>query len=341
VNMAAQLDLCDIRDMAVRLGVKRADGNELSFVPSSVLGVNELSPLSLAGAMAGFANDGVYCTPIAIDRVVVRTTGEEMVVPETECSRAMSSEVAAAATYAFQQVISGGTGTRSRTGDGVPIAGKTGTSDNTRHTWMTGFSSRVATAVWVGNVVGTQPVDYTSVNGLFGGAIRHEIWRGVMQQANATYGGAAFPAASPVYLGASTITMPEINALLPEVAETIIKNAGLTVEVSDSQVASPNPVGSIAYANYDAGTSVVRGSLVTLYISKGGMKAVPDVAGKTVAEATSILNSAGFTTVSPGVPGQEETSRTVPVGNVVRSTPAAGKFAAVDGAILLVISKGP
>jgi hypothetical protein len=29
------------------------------------------------------------------------------------------------------------------------------------------------------------------------------------------------------------------------------------------------------------------------------------------------------------------------VGNVVRSTPAAGKFAAVDGAILLVISKGP
>jgi membrane peptidoglycan carboxypeptidase len=140
VNMAALLDLCDIRDMAVKLGVKRADGDELSFVQSSVLGVNELSPLSLAGAMAGFANDGVYCSPIAIDRVVVRITGEEMVVPATQCSRAMSSEVAAAATYAFQQVISGGTGTRSRTGDGVPVAGKTGTSDNTRQTWMTGFS---------------------------------------------------------------------------------------------------------------------------------------------------------------------------------------------------------
>jgi len=341
VNMAAQLDLCDIRDMALRLGVKRADGNELSFVQSSILGVNELSPLSLAGAMAGFANDGVYCTPIAIDRVVFRLTGEEMVIPKTECSRAMTSEVAAAATYAFQQVISGGTGTRSRTGDGVPIAGKTGTSDNTRQTWMTGFSSRVATAVWVGNVVGTQPVDYTSVNGLFGGAVRHEIWRGVMQKANAIYGGERFPAPSRVYLGASKVTMPEVNALLPDVAETIVKNAGLTVKIAGSPVASANPVGSIAYANYDAGATVDRGSLVTLYISKGGMKAVPDVAGKTVAEATSILNSAGFTTVSPGVPGQEETSSTVPVGNVVRSTPAAGQFAAVDGAILLVISKGP
>ena len=29
VSMAAQLDLCDIRDMAQRLGVQRADGNEL------------------------------------------------------------------------------------------------------------------------------------------------------------------------------------------------------------------------------------------------------------------------------------------------------------------------
>jgi membrane peptidoglycan carboxypeptidase len=341
VNMAALLDLCDIRDMAVKLGVKRADGDELSFVQSSVLGVNELSPLSLAGAMAGFANDGVYCSPIAIDRVVVRITGEEMVVPATQCSRAMSSEVAAAATYAFQQVISGGTGTRSRTGDGVPVAGKTGTSDNTRQTWMTGFSSRVATAVWVGNVVGTQPVDYTSVRGLFGGAVRHEIWRKVMQQANATYGGSAFPAASPVYLGATTITMPEINALLPEVAETVIKNAGLTVDISDSPVASPNPVGSVAYANYDAGASVVRGSLVTLYISKGGMKAVPNVAGKTVAEATSILNNAGFTTVTPGVSGQEESSNTVPAGSVIRTNPVAGRFAALDGAVLLVISGGP
>jgi membrane peptidoglycan carboxypeptidase len=341
VNMAALLDLCDIRDMAVKLGVKRADGDELSFVQSSVLGVNELSPLSLAGAMAGFANDGVYCSPIAIDRVVVRITGEEMVVPLSQCSRAMSSEVAAAATYAFQQVISGGTATRSRTGDGVPVAGKTGTSDNTRQTWMTGFSSRVATAVWVGNVVGTQPVDYTSVRGLFGGAVRHEIWRKVMQQANATYGGEAFPLPSPVYLGASKITMPEINALLPEVAETIVKNAGLSVEVSDTSVASPNPVGSVAYANYDAGASVVRGSMVTLYISKGGMKEVPNVAGKTVAEATSILNNAGFTTVTPGVSSQEETSSTVPAGNVVRTLPVAGKFAAVDGAVLLIISRGP
>ena len=71
------------------------------------------------------------------------------------------------------------------------------------------------------------------------------------------------------------------------------------------------------------------------------MKAVPNVAGKTVAEATSILNNAGFTTVTPGVSGQEESSNTVPAGSVIRTNPVAGRFASLDGAVLLVISGGP
>jgi membrane peptidoglycan carboxypeptidase len=344
VNMAAQLDLCDIRDMASALGVKRADGNPLSYVPSSVLGVNELSPLSMAGAMAGFANGGVYCSPIAIDRVVVRATAEEMKTPQTQCSRAMTAEVAAAATYAFQQVISGGTGTRSRTGDGVPIAGKTGTTDDSIQTWMAGYSSRVATATWVGNVVGKESLNRTSIGGLSGSLVRHEIWRKVMIQANATYGGDSFPAPSPSYLGATTVTMPVINALLPEVAETVLKTAGLSVQMDESPVASPNPVGSIAYANYDAGSSVVRGSLVTLYISRGGMKAIPNVAGKTVAEARSVLSSAGFLGVAEPVESQTEYfvfSDSVAAGSVVGTFPESGTSVELVGGIILKISKGP
>ncbi|MEL0200663.1 MAG: transglycosylase domain-containing protein, partial [Aquiluna sp.] len=39
--MASQLDLCGIRDVAEDFGVHRADGEELLFVPSSILGTNE------------------------------------------------------------------------------------------------------------------------------------------------------------------------------------------------------------------------------------------------------------------------------------------------------------
>ena len=344
VSMASQLDLCDIRDMAQRLGVKRADGNELSYVPSSVLGTNELSAMSLAGAMAGFANQGTYCSPIAIDRVVVRSTSEEMRVPLSQCSQAMSPEVAAAATYAFRQVITGGTGTRSQIKDDVPIAGKTGTSDSSVQTWMTGFSTEVATAAWVGNVSGAIKVDNTSVRGLFGGGVRHEIWRKVMKEANSIYGGSAFPEPPAMYLGASKVIMPVVNALLPADAEEFIKLAGLSVEVHQTPVLSLNPIGTIAYADIEPGTEVIRGSMVTLYISKGGEVVVPDVSGLTVAAAKAKLLGEGFSAVSEPQASQPQffvNSSTIPKGSVVGTSPAAGTPAEGLGAILLIISKGP
>jgi membrane peptidoglycan carboxypeptidase len=265
-------------------------------------------------------------------------------VPASQCNQAMSPEVAAAATYAFQQVITGGTGTRSRIDDGVPIAGKTGTSDKSVQTWMTGYSTEVATAAWVGNVSGAQPVDNTSVRGLFGGAVRHEIWRKVMTRANKIYGGQAFPEPPATYLGASTVVMPDVNALLPADAEEFVKIAGLSVRIAKTQVASLNPIGTIAYADYSAGEEVTRGSLVTLYISKGGSIVVPDVAGLTVAQAKARLLEAGFAAVSEPQPSQPQyfvASSTVPKGNVIGTSPAAGTPAEGLGAILLIISKGP
>jgi beta-lactam-binding protein with PASTA domain len=138
--------------------------------------------------------------------------------------------------------------------------------------------------------------------------------------------------------------MPVINALLPEVAETVLKGAGLSVQVAETTVPSPNPVGSIAYANFDEGSSVVRGSLVTLFVSKGGMKAIPNVAGKTVAEAKGILNAAGFLGVAEPMRSQQEFfvfSDSVPDGNVVGTFPESGTFVELTGGVLLKISKGP
>jgi membrane peptidoglycan carboxypeptidase len=294
--------------------------------------------------MAGFANQGTYCSPIAIDKVVVRGTGQEMRVPISQCAQAMSPEVAAAATYAFEQVITGGTGTRSRIDDDVPIAGKTGTSDSSVQTWMTGYSTEVATAAWVGNVSGAVKVDNTSVRGLFGGAVRHEIWRKVMTRANKIYGGTEFPAPPALYLGASKVIMPVINALLPADAEEFIKLAGLSVKIDKTPVLSLNPIGTIAYADTEPGTEVIRGSLVTLYVSKGGEVVVPDVAGLSVADAKAKLLAAGFAAVSEPQPSQPQyfvNSSTVPKGNVIGTSPAAGTPAEGLGAILLIISKGP
>ena len=344
VNMAAQLDLCDIRDLAVSMGVERADGNELSYVPSSILGTNELSPLTMANAMATFANDGIYCSLIAIDKVIVRSTGQEMAVPKSSCSRAISAEVAAAATYAFRAVISSGTATSSNTDDDTPIAGKTGSTDSYVQTWMTGYSTAVATATWVGNVVGKTRVTGTFVNGVNGGSVRHEIWRTIMERANELYPGEDFAGPQSMYLAASEVTMPDVNALPPDVAEQMIRGAGLSFQVSEGTIASGNPAGTVATSVPAAGSTVPRGTLVTISISRGGVVTVPDVSGLTVADAKARLLAAGFPAVSEPQASQSQffvNSSTVPAGNVVGTSPPAGSAAELLGAILLVISKGP
>jgi beta-lactam-binding protein with PASTA domain len=209
---------------------------------------------------------------------------------------------------------------------------------------MTGFSSKVSTATWVGNVSGTQNVTSISVNGTPGGVIRHEIWRTIMTLANELYPGQAFASAPDLYLGASSVTMPDINALPPDVAVQILRDAGLSAVVSDVTVVSQNPIGTTAYATYPAGASVPFGSLVTISISHGGTVVVPDVSGLSVTEAKALLLAAGFSAVTEPQPSQSQffvISSTIPAGNVVGTNPGAGTSADVLGAILLIISKGP
>ncbi len=193
IGMAKQLDLCDIRMRAEAFGVHRADGDPLAQGPSSVIGTNEVAPLSMAIAFAGVANDGVTCTPIAIERIVGRD-GEEIDPPKSECTRSVAPEVAAAMHTAMNAVMTGGTAVASNaaTVPHVPLIGKTGTTDGAKDTWMVGASTKVATAAAVVSVNGD-----ANQRGLYfatgrAAEARHRMWPMVMSVAAAKYGGGSF-----------------------------------------------------------------------------------------------------------------------------------------------------
>lgn len=344
VSMASQLDLCDIRDTAMRFGVHRADGTELQYIPSSVLGVNEIAPMTMAAAMAGIANNGVYCSPIAIDKVILRSTKAEIKAPTSSCSPAVTPEVAAGMTYAMQRVISGGTGGASSTGDGTPLAGKTGTTDSGVHTWMTGFSSKVATATWVGNVVGTKSLSSFSLNKKLASTVRHDIWRTIMKTANKIYPGSAFVAPPAEMMGPTMAVVPSVTGSAPDAATELIKASDLNAKIIANAVQSALPAGSVAYTKPAVGQSVARGTQIKVYVSAGGASSVPDVSGMTVAAAKKALLAAGFSAVSEPQPSQTQffiKSSTIAKGLVVGTDPAAGTAATQAGAILLLISAGP
>nr|WP_240898429.1 transglycosylase domain-containing protein [Agromyces luteolus] len=193
IGMAKNLDLCGIRKTAEAFDVHRADGNVLVQGPSSVIGTNEVAPLSMAVAFAGIANNGKTCSPIAIDRITGRD-GEEIPPPKSECTQSVPEPVAAAMHTAMGMVMTQGTAVASRaaTVPAVPLIGKTGTTDGAKDTWMVGASSKVATAAAVVSVNGD-----ANQRGIWfatgqAATARHRMWPEVMSVAAAKFGGDGF-----------------------------------------------------------------------------------------------------------------------------------------------------
>ena len=298
-EMAEKLDLCAIRDTAADFGVRRADGNELLYVPATILGTNEIAPLTMAAAYAAIANNGEYCSPVAIDKVVLRRGREELPVPQSLCSRAVAPEIAAAMTHSLIRVMTGGTGSAANTNDGTPLAGKTGTTDNRVHTWMIGYSSAVATATWVGNVRGQVGQGGKRVDGQAVTTLRHSMWRAIMRAVNERYPGEAFVPVSSRFTGSSARSVPDVTGADTMTAFSQLELAEFAIRFIETPVSSIQPPGTVAYTVPAAGQSVPRGSLIEVYISAGGIVIMPEVRALTLSDATAVLVSLGFTVSLP------------------------------------------
>jgi len=217
-KMATQLDLCGIKQRAQDLLVHGADEQANRFManPSAVLGTNYIAPLTMATAYAGIANNGVACSPIAIDKIV-NADGSAHAVPKSQCSTTpINPQVAAAAIYALQGVLrGGGTASSANPGDGIPIFGKTGTTDNSVENWLVTSTSKVAQATWVGNVQGGVALRSVSFQGVGGGNVKFSIVKRITAALNAAYGGGAFPTPSGKYTTAPVAPKPPAAPAAP------------------------------------------------------------------------------------------------------------------------------
>ncbi len=337
--MASKLDLCAIRDTASAFGVHRADGGELLYVPASILGTNEVSPLTMASAYAAVANDGIYCSPVAIDRVFQRISGEDLTVPQSLCSQSVNPEIAAAMSHSLREVMRSGTGVAANTNDGTQLAGKTGTTDDRIHTWMAGYSTEVATAVWVGNVVGLTPQTGKRVNDLAVSSVRHAVWRDVMLVANQKYENGEFTPANPRYVQPTILRVPNVQGFDLETAEVQLLANELNVQIVEEEVSSTEPVGSVAYTMPEFGSSVPRGSIIQVYISGGGQQFVPEITGFTLADGFSTLEAIGLIPTLPQPSQTQYLNKCDPFlsADAVHSTiPAAGE-PVIDASAIIVI----
>lgn len=298
VAMASQLDLCDIKKDAEAFGVHTATGGELNSDPASVLGTNTVAPLTMATAFAGIANNGMTCSPIAIDKIV-DGGGKEVAPPATKCAQSIDPAVANTMAKALQGPIQNGTAAgMNRTGK--DMLGKTGTTDNNEQLWLVASTTKVAGAYWVGNITGhTDMRRIYPTHGTTPAIARTAVMRAMMTAAVGKYGGDDFPAAPDKLTRGIQVAVPDLTGKTPDEAKSILTGLGLDSADGGAQD-SVAPAGTVSATDPAAGTQVSKGTAITIFTSNGSLVAVPNVVGQKYGDAMATLTAAGFKVKSAG-----------------------------------------
>ncbi|SIR98806.1 Stk1 family PASTA domain-containing Ser/Thr kinase [Williamsia sterculiae] len=146
------------------------------------------------------------------------------------------------------------------------------------------------------------------------------------------------PITLQVGTGPKQVDIPSLVGLSQSAASAELDDFGLKVGTV-SQVDSEQSAGTVLSQSPTSGTQVDDGTSVDITVSRGNIFRVPDLTGKTSAQARTALTGAGWknTTLT-------ETKRNVPLGSpddnrVLSQSPAAGSAVRNDTTITIVVGR--
>ena len=133
--------------------------------------------------------------------------------------------------------------------------------------------------------------------------------------------------------GPDALKVPNLTGLTQAAAQSNLKGAGFTGSIDTQQGDSLQPRGTVISSDPAADAQVPPDTDITLTISTGTLP-VPDVVGRTAAEAAATLKQAGFTNVQQISVENDD----VPRGTVAAVDPSVGSNAAANDEITLQIA---
>ena len=202
IRLAQEVGMDVVADYAERFGVYDRMGEFLA----NALGSEETTLYNMVAAYAMFANGGERVEPTLVDRVQDRygqtvyrhdtrtcTDCADPGIPQARSPRIVSNRervmdavTAYQLTSMMQGVVQRGTASGAINLP-VPIAGKTGTTNDARDVWFVGFSSNIAAGCYIGY---DQPRGMG--RGAYGSSMCGPVFQAFMENAIETYGGSEF-----------------------------------------------------------------------------------------------------------------------------------------------------
>ena len=194
LNRVGFVDAIDIAARLLGIPEKEQISRGLTRKYPIGLGIVSVSPIMMAKAFAVFPNQGQQVTPVFI-RYVEDRTGRIIAEPERKLReeqarqsrdlQLISPQTAYIMTDMLQSTVTEGT-LRYPTNvvdgfGGMPIAGKTGTTQNWSALWTVGFSPYYTTAVWIGFDEGSNSLGVNQTGALTAGP----IWARYMKEVHA------------------------------------------------------------------------------------------------------------------------------------------------------------
>ena len=155
-----------VADVAHRLGV----ADRLPDVPALALGTGEVGLLEMTAAYATFFNGGRRVTPYGIETATIDR--DRQAVPPPPPRAVVDPDLAAMMVRMMGAVVRDGTG-RAASIPGRSVAGKTGTTQDSRDAWFIGAVGNRVVGVWIGND------DGSPMRGVMGGGLPAVLFRQV------------------------------------------------------------------------------------------------------------------------------------------------------------------
>ncbi len=146
--------------------------------PSMLLGAGGLRPIEVAGMYQTLANGG-FNTPLRGIRSVVAADGEPLSRYPFKIEQRFDAGAIYLTQYAMQRAMLEGTGRSAYNyvPKSVALAGKTGTTNDSRDSWFAGFSQDLLAVVWLGR-------DDNGKTSLTGATGALQVWGDFMRRAD-------------------------------------------------------------------------------------------------------------------------------------------------------------